>query len=94
LTPFNDEIIAEMKANRLLSMRVFLYGMKPEIHGSITKLPGSFIKTRGDIVRGVCVSSIRMAANGNVYPRAGWQGYVVGNGYEQSRGTSGTSHPR
>jgi len=32
-----------------------------------------------DIVCGVCISSICMVANGNVYPCAGWQDYVVGN---------------
>jgi radical SAM protein with 4Fe4S-binding SPASM domain len=183
LTLLNDEIITEMKENRLSSVQVSLYSMKPEIHDSITKLPGSFIKTLGaihkliendipiqiscpvmkqnkncsvdvlnwgqshkirtvtdyimmarydhttsnldnrlsleevaaviddiinndldyqdevrkanfteidskdtseDIVCGVCVSSICMVANGNVYPCAGWQGYVVGNVYEQS----------
>jgi radical SAM protein with 4Fe4S-binding SPASM domain len=183
LTLLNDEIIAEMKENRLSSVQVSLYSMKPEIHDSITKLPGSFIKTHDaiikliendipvqiscpvmkqnincsidvlnwgqshkirtvsdyimmarydhttgnldnrlsleeagrvinaiidndfdyqdqvakadfsvieardtsdDIVCGVCVSSICMVANGNVYPCAGWQSYVVGNVYKQS----------
>jgi radical SAM protein with 4Fe4S-binding SPASM domain len=37
-----------------------------------------------DIVCGVCVSSICMVANGNVYPCAGWQSYVAGNVYEQT----------
>jgi radical SAM protein with 4Fe4S-binding SPASM domain len=183
LTLLNDEIIAEMKDNRLSSVQVSLYSMKPEVHDSITKLPGSFFKTRNailkliendiplqiscpvmrqnkncsmdvlnwgqsykvrtiidyimmarydhttgnldnrlsldeagrvindiinndfdyqdqvaradftqidrrdtdnDIVCGVCVSSICMVANGNVYPCAGWQSYVAGNLYEQS----------
>jgi radical SAM protein with 4Fe4S-binding SPASM domain len=183
LTLLNDEIIAEMKENRLSSVQVSLYSMKPEIHDSITKLPGSYIKTRDailkliendipvqiscpvmkqninwsvdvlnwgqshkirtvtdyimmarydhttgnldnrlsleeagrvindiinndldyqdevrkadfteidardtgdDIVCGVCVSSICMVANGNVYPCAGWQSYVAGNVYKQS----------
>jgi radical SAM protein with 4Fe4S-binding SPASM domain len=178
LTLLNDEIVAEMKKNRLSSVQVSLYSMKPEIHDSITKLPGSFIKTRdailkliendiplqiscpvmkqnkncsvdvlnwgqshkirtiidyimmarydhstgnldnrlsldeagcvindiinndcdyqdevvkadftkidardtgNDIVCGVCVSSICMIANGNVYPCAGWQDYICGN---------------
>jgi radical SAM protein with 4Fe4S-binding SPASM domain len=178
LTLLSDEIIAEMKANRLSSVQVSLYSMEPEIHDSITKLPGSFYKTRdailrliendiplqiscpvmkqnknsylavakwaeehrvravtdyimmarydhttsnldnrltldeaGDIIRdiikmdgdyeerlreadftqveqrdmsddalcGVCISSICMVANGNIYPCAGWQDYVVGN---------------
>jgi radical SAM protein with 4Fe4S-binding SPASM domain len=167
-----------MKANRLSSVQVSLYSMEPEIHDSITKLPGSFYKTRdailrliendiplqiscpvmkqnknsyvavarwaeehriravtdyimmarcdhttsnldnrlsldevGDIIRniikmdpdyeerlreadftqveqrdmsddtlcGVCISSICMVANGNIYPCAGWQDHVVGN---------------
>jgi radical SAM protein with 4Fe4S-binding SPASM domain len=178
LTLLNDEIIAEMKANRLSSVQVSLYSMDPKIHDSITHLPGSFYKTHdtiirlidndiplqiscptmkqnkdsyldvlnwahdhkvraitdyimmarydhttgnldnrlsldevgkvindiitndddyqrsvsgedfeervvrdqnNDIVCGVCISSICMVANGNVYPCAGWQDYVVGN---------------
>jgi radical SAM protein with 4Fe4S-binding SPASM domain len=178
LTLLNDEIIAEMKANRLSSVQVSLYSMEADIHDSITKLPGSFYKTRdailklidndiplqiscptmkqnknsyvdvlnwahehkcrattdyimmarydhstsnldnrlsldevgkvindiiendqayqsevtnkdfdfrdkrdrsNDIVCGVCVASICMIANGNVYPCAGWQDYIVGN---------------
>jgi radical SAM protein with 4Fe4S-binding SPASM domain len=35
--------------------------------------------TGTDIICGVCVSSICMIANGNLYPCAGWQDYVVGN---------------
>ena len=178
LTLLNDEIIAEMKANRLSSVQVSLYSMNPEIHDAITQLRGSFEKTKSailrliendiplqiscptmkqnkncyvdvinwaktlkvravsdyimmakydrttqnldnrlsldevgkvindiiendteyqeqmrsadiieeekrdisnDIVCGVCVSSICMVANGNVYPCAGWQDYVAGN---------------
>lgn len=37
-----------------------------------------------DIVCSVCHSSICIAENGNVYPCAGWQGYVVGNVKETS----------
>ncbi|GHT70974.1 hypothetical protein FACS1894110_23310 [Spirochaetia bacterium] len=183
LTLLNDDIIAEMKANRLSSVQVSLYSMKPEIHDAITKMPGSFVKTQdailrliehdiplqiscptmkqnktcyvdvlnwaqehkvravtdyimmarydhttgnldnrlsldevgqvindiisndtdyqkemsgadiaqadtrdisNDIVCGVCVSSICMIANGNLYPCAGWQDYIVGNIKEQS----------
>jgi radical SAM protein with 4Fe4S-binding SPASM domain len=178
LTLLNDEIIAEMKANRLSSVQVSLYSMNPEIHDAITKMPGSFVKTQdailkliendiplqiscptmkqnkdsyvdvlkwaqkhrvravtdyimmarydhttgnldnrlsldevgkvindvisndqsyrdemktadfdktdsrdtsNDIVCGVCVSSLCMVANGNIYPCAGWQSYVCGN---------------
>ena len=37
-----------------------------------------------DIVCSVCYSSICVADNGNVYPCAGWQDYVVGNLNETS----------
>lgn len=182
LTLLNNEIIAEMKANRLSSVQVSLYSMDSDIHDSITKLPGSFYKTRGAILKliendiplqiscpvmkqnkkcyvdvakwaeehkvravtdyimiarcdhttgnldsrlsldevggiindiiendpdyeerlieadftevekkdlsdealcGVCISSICMVANGNIYPCAGWQDYVCGNITEQ-----------
>jgi radical SAM protein with 4Fe4S-binding SPASM domain len=178
LALLNNDIIAEMKENRLSSVQVSLYSMKPEIHDSITQLPGSFYKTRDailrlidndiplqiscptmkqnkgcfvdvlnwayehkcrattdyimmarydhttdnldnrlsleevgdvisavinnnpdyqrqirredfsqeeqrdrseDLVCGVCISSICMVANGNVYPCPGWQNYVCGN---------------
>lgn len=32
-----------------------------------------------DLVCGVCTSTLCMVANGDVYPCAGWQDYVVGN---------------
>jgi radical SAM protein with 4Fe4S-binding SPASM domain len=178
LTLLNDEIITEMRENRLSSVQVSLYSMRPEIHDSITLVKGSFEKTKNailrliendiplqiscptmkqnkddyvdvlnwaqehriravtdyimmarydhttgnldnrlsldevskvindiisndqsyqeemntvdidiadkrdisnDIVCGVCVSSICMVANGNLYPCAGWQTYIVGN---------------
>jgi radical SAM protein with 4Fe4S-binding SPASM domain len=40
--------------------------------------------TPDDIVCSVCHSSICISDNGNVYPCAGWQGYVVGNVNETS----------
>lgn len=178
LTLLTDDIIAEMKANRLSSVQVSLYSMNSDVHDAITKSPGSFTKTRdailkliendiplqiscpvmkqnkkcfidvakwaeaqkvradpdyimmarynhttdnldnrlslsevGDIISdiiksdtdyetrliesdfteeikkdisndplcGVCISSICMVANGNIYPCAGWQDYVCGN---------------
>jgi radical SAM protein with 4Fe4S-binding SPASM domain len=178
LTVVNDEIIKEMKENRLSSVQVSLYSMNPDIHDSITQLKGSFYKTHNNILRliendiplqiscpamkqnkdgfadvlnwanrhnvraisdfimmarydhtvdnldnrlnldevgkiitdiltnnanyqkeilkpdfdkqeqrdrgsdpvcGVCVSSICMVANGNMYPCAGWQDYICGN---------------
>jgi sulfatase maturation enzyme AslB (radical SAM superfamily) len=51
LTLLNDEIIKEMKENRLSSVQVSLYSMDPEIHDSITRLKGSFYKTRDNILR-------------------------------------------
>lgn len=41
-------------------------------------------KKPDDYVCSVCTSSICIADNGNVYPCAGWQGYVVGNIKEAS----------
>ena len=183
LTLLNDEILAEMKANRLSSVQVSLYSMRSEIHDDITQLKGSFEKTKAsilkliendiplqiscptmkqnkncyvdvlnwayehkiraetdyimmarsdrttgnldnrlsldevgqvindiignnikyqeemkqadieaadnrdisnDIVCGVCIDSLCMVANGNVYPCSGWQSYVCGNLREQS----------
>ena len=183
LTVLTDEIIMEMKANRLSSVQVSLYSMKPEIHDSITRVSGSFEKTKSailklinneiplqiscpvmkqnkkcyvevsnwaeekkvravadyiimgrydntadnldnrlsvdevgeiindiiendilyrdrlfeadfyevvkrdlgeDIICGVCISSICMVANGNIYPCAGWQNYICGSLKEQS----------
>jgi radical SAM protein with 4Fe4S-binding SPASM domain len=40
--------------------------------------------TSNDIVCSVCHSSICIADNGNVYPCAGWQDYIVGNVKETS----------
>jgi radical SAM protein with 4Fe4S-binding SPASM domain len=51
LTLLNDEIVTEMKANRLSSVQVSLYSMNGEIHDSITKMPGSFYKTRDAILK-------------------------------------------
>ncbi len=41
-------------------------------------------KTDEDVVCSVCHSSICIADNGNVYPCAGWQDYIVGNVKENS----------
>jgi len=51
LTLLNDDIIAEMKANRLSSVQVSLYSMKAEIHDAITQVSGSFEKTKAAILR-------------------------------------------
>ncbi|WP_461252277.1 radical SAM protein, partial [Treponema sp. R8-4-B8] len=47
----NDEIIAEMKNNRLSSVQVSLYSMDPKIHDAITKTPGSWEKTYNAILK-------------------------------------------
>ena len=51
LTLLTDDIILEMKKNPLLSVQVSLYSMNPLIHDSITKLSGSFEKTKAGILR-------------------------------------------
>jgi radical SAM protein with 4Fe4S-binding SPASM domain len=51
LTMLNDTIISAMKDGVLSSVNVSLYSMKPEIHDSITKLPGSFEKTKAGILK-------------------------------------------
>jgi radical SAM protein with 4Fe4S-binding SPASM domain len=45
LTLLNDEIIYELKNNKLSNVQVSLYSMDPDIHDSITKMEGSFKKT-------------------------------------------------
>jgi sulfatase maturation enzyme AslB (radical SAM superfamily) len=51
LTMLNDEIVAELKENRLSSVQVSLYSMNPKIHDSITQIPGSFSRTRDAILK-------------------------------------------
>jgi radical SAM protein with 4Fe4S-binding SPASM domain len=51
LTLLNDDIIAEMKTNRLSSVAVSLYSMTPDIHDAITQMPGSFEKTKNAILK-------------------------------------------
>lgn len=51
LTLLNDEIIKAMKETRLSSVQVSLYSMNPEHHDAITKLPGSFEKTKNAILK-------------------------------------------
>lgn len=46
LTLLTDEIVLEMKKNPLLSVQTSLYSMDPSVHDSITKLSGSFEKTK------------------------------------------------
>lgn len=51
LTLLTDDIISEMKKNILLSVQVSLYSMDATVHDSITKLNGSFEKTKAGILR-------------------------------------------
>lgn len=51
LTLLTDDIISEMKKNLLLSVQVSLYSMDAAVHDSITKLNGSFEKTKAGILR-------------------------------------------
>ena len=46
LTLLTDDIVLEMKKNPLLSVQTSLYSMDPSVHDSITKLKGSFEKTK------------------------------------------------
>lgn len=51
LTLITDDIISEMKKNLLLSVQVSLYSMDATVHDSITKLKGSFEKTKAGILQ-------------------------------------------
>jgi radical SAM protein with 4Fe4S-binding SPASM domain len=51
LTLVDDAVIDALKNARLLNMQVSLYSMKPDVHDYITKIPGSFEKTKNEILR-------------------------------------------
>jgi radical SAM protein with 4Fe4S-binding SPASM domain len=51
LTLLNDEIIEGLKEVSLSRVQASLYSMTPEVHDSITQMPGSFKKTYGAILR-------------------------------------------
>jgi MoaA/NifB/PqqE/SkfB family radical SAM enzyme len=51
LTLLNNEMLAVMKEQHSFNLQTSLYSMNPDIHDSITQLPGSFIKTRDAILR-------------------------------------------
>ena len=51
LTALTDDIVREMKENRLSSVQVSLYSMNPEVHDAITQVKGSFYKTRDAILK-------------------------------------------
>jgi radical SAM protein with 4Fe4S-binding SPASM domain len=74
LTLLDDTILTEMKENRLCSVQVSLYSMDAKIHDSITKLPGSFSKTKTSILKliesdiPVQLNCISMRKNKDSYP--------------------------
>ena len=49
LTLLNDEIISELKLNKLSNIQVSLYSLDPAIHDAITTVAGSFHKTMSSI---------------------------------------------
>lgn len=51
LTLLTDNIISEMKKNAFLSVQASLYSIDATVHDSITKLNGSFEKTKAGILR-------------------------------------------
>lgn len=51
LTLLTDPIISEMKKNLLLSVQTSLYSMDALVHDSITRINGSFEKTKAGILR-------------------------------------------
>lgn len=51
LTLLTDEIVLEMKKNPLLSVQTSLYSMDSLVHDSITKLSGSFEKTKRGLMQ-------------------------------------------
>ncbi|ECA1252908.1 radical SAM protein [Salmonella enterica subsp. enterica serovar Chailey] len=78
-----------------LSCRLSINEVKEMINGKVSNNKKYFEQmeleaakkknaTPNDFVCSVCNSSICISDNGNVYPCAGWQGYVVGNVKETS----------
>ena len=51
LTLLDDEIVQIMKDGNVSSVQVSLYSMVPQRHDAITKLPGSFEKTKAAILK-------------------------------------------
>lgn len=51
LTLLTDEIALEMKNNPLLSVQTSIYSMTPSIHDSITKVKGSFERTKTALLK-------------------------------------------
>ncbi len=51
LTRLDDKILEELKRNPLLGVQVSLYSMIPDTHDKITKVKGSFKKTKNAILK-------------------------------------------
>jgi len=51
LTLLTDNLVSEMKKNPLLSVQTSLYSMDPSVHDSITKIEGSFEKTKSGLLQ-------------------------------------------
>lgn len=51
LTLLDDNILVEMKKNKLLSVQTSLYSMDASVHDAITQKPGSFEKTKSAVIR-------------------------------------------
>ena len=51
LTLLTDEIINEIKSNPLISVQTSIYSMDSNIHDSITKMKGSFKKTKNALLK-------------------------------------------
>ena len=64
--------IEELINNRIANNDKYYQKMKAEVEKKKNTAPT-------DLVCSVCHSSICVADNGNVYPCAGWQDYIVGN---------------
>ena len=69
--------IEEVIDNKVANDAKYLEQMKMEVEKKKSMTPNDFVCS-------VCHSSICIADNGNVYPCAGWQDYIVGNVKETS----------
>lgn len=50
LTLLNEDVVRQMKQNRLLCVQTSLYAMDANVHDAITQVKGSFEKTKGAIL--------------------------------------------
>ncbi|MDR2148357.1 MAG: radical SAM protein [Tannerella sp.] len=69
--------VKELINNKILNNRGYLEQMEMEVKKKRDITPNDFVCS-------VCHSSICIAENGNIYPCAGWQDYIVGNVKELS----------